>query len=433
MAAPLRVGLITWGTEGDIRPFFALAHALEARGHQVRLVYVSVEARDLSALARTVKGEVTSVGEAHFRENQQQISNGIRDSMQHASPPTQFEWIVKHLMEPIADELAAKSIAVAEQSDVVVGHALAYAAHIAAQKANVPFAQLALQPVHRSRTYAPAGAKNVASFLNVLLWKLADYVMRRSITPRAEALRSRLSMPAGPHFDASRAGERERIFVAISPALFPRPADWGERLDVTGILARDERPADWQPPRELADFLAKGPPVFASFGSLFTFGEDTAIESVTAFVDAARRADARMIVQCPPAVRAKVSADDRVLFIERAPHAALFPQCSLIVHHGGAGTTHTTVAAGRPSVVVPHAADQFFWGDMLFDRGLAARPLPRPRLAAKPLAQRIRWALERPELRANAESIAAAMAREDGLSYTSDAIERLAREGAGTS
>lgn len=348
--------------------------------------------------------------------------------MQNATPPSQFEWIIEHLMSPIADELLERSIAIAKESDVLVGHALAYAAPIAAEVAGIPFAHLALQPIHRSKSYPPAGAKNLGTLFNPLLWKLADYVMRRSITPRARAMRAKLSLPAAPAFDASRTGPRERIFVAVSPALFARPSDWQPRIDVTGILSREEASSSWEPPAELAAFLAKGPPVFASFGSLFTFDAGTAVESVRTFVEAAKIADTPMIVQCPPTVRAQCPPDDRVLFIERAPHAALFAKCSVIVHHGGAGTTHTTIAAGRPSVIVPHAADQFFWGDLLHDRGLGAKPLPRPKLRAKALAQRVRWALDHPELRANAERVAAIMKSEDGPATTAAAIEQLASE-----
>lgn len=36
----------------------------------------------------------------------------------------------------------------------------------------------------------------------------------------------------------------------------------------------------------------------------------------------------------------------------------LFPRLSLIVHHGGMGTTHAAVVHAVPQVVVPHAADQ---------------------------------------------------------------------------
>ena len=37
--AGVRVGIQTWGSEGDIRPFMALGHALASRGHQVELLY----------------------------------------------------------------------------------------------------------------------------------------------------------------------------------------------------------------------------------------------------------------------------------------------------------------------------------------------------------------------------------------------------------
>ena len=36
---------------------------------------------------------------------------------------------------------------------------------------------------------------------------------------------------------------------------------------------------------------------------------------------------------------------------EAVPHGVLFPLCSLIVHHGGAGTTHAALAAGTCTYV----------------------------------------------------------------------------------
>lgn len=39
-------------------------------------------------------------------------------------------------------------------------------------------------------------------------------------------------------------------------------------------------------------------------------------------------------------------------------YAHVFPRLSVIVHHGGMGTTHAAVVHGVPQIVVPHAADQ---------------------------------------------------------------------------
>jgi len=40
------------------------------------------------------------------------------------------------------------------------------------------------------------------------------------------------------------------------------------------------------------------------------------------------------------------------------PHSLLFPHASLIVHHGGVGTTGQVMRAGKPHLVVPHMGDQ---------------------------------------------------------------------------
>ena len=41
----LRIGIQTWGSEGDIRPFIALGAALTRRGHHVELLYTEISDR----------------------------------------------------------------------------------------------------------------------------------------------------------------------------------------------------------------------------------------------------------------------------------------------------------------------------------------------------------------------------------------------------
>ncbi len=422
----MRVGLVTWGTEGDVRPFFALARALKDRGHEVHFEFVNVEGRSFEALSKSCDVAATQVGLAYFLEHREEILRASAESLKYASPPQQFELIIRDLMDPIADELLARSLALAAKCDVLVGHVLAHPVATAAEKAGIPFVSIALQPLYRSRYYPPAGARDLGRWLNPLVWTLADFVMRRTLGPRIAKQRASLSMPVAEPFDVSRIEARQRAVVAVAPSLFARPADWGDRVSLTGFLALDERAIAWNPPEELQEFLSAGPPVFASFGSMFTLNEEMALPAVEAFVDASKRTGQRMIVQCPPSVRERASKSDRVLFIERAPHAALFPKCSLIVHHGGAGTTQSALLAGRPSVVVPHAADQFYWGELLYSRGAASKPVIRKKLTGAALADRVRWAIERPALTARAQELATLLAREDGSVATAVEIERAA-------
>jgi len=50
-------------------------------------------------------------------------------------------------------------------------------------------------------------------------------------------------------------------------------------------------------------------------------------------------------------------ARSHVCFLPEAPHAWLFPRCSCVVHHGGAGTVQAAIRAGVPSVVTPVAVE----------------------------------------------------------------------------
>lgn len=103
----------------------------------------------------------------------------------------------------------------------------------------------------------------------------------------------------------------------------------------------------------------------------------------------------------------------------------MFPHCSIVVHHGGAGTTQTTLRSGRAAVVVAHMIDQEWWGQRLARLGVAVPPLSRRKLAAASLASAIRRALDDTDMRARAESLGRAMRDEDGTARAVAAIESL--------
>ena len=47
------------------------------------------------------------------------------------------------------------------------------------------------------------------------------------------------------------------------------------------------------------------------------------------------------------------SSSDKILYLDAVPHDWLLPQCKMIVHHGGAGTTSAGLQAGIPNIVIP--------------------------------------------------------------------------------
>jgi sterol 3beta-glucosyltransferase len=97
---------------------------------------------------------------------------------------------------------------------------------------------------------------------------------------------------------------------------------------------------------------------------------------------------------------------------------------SVVVHHGGSGTTHSAARAGVPSVVVPFAGDQFFWADRLQQAGIATRLPGWHALDASTLAQNIKLASS-DQMRSNAHAMGERMRAEDGLTSAVGTIEQL--------
>jgi UDP:flavonoid glycosyltransferase YjiC (YdhE family) len=64
-----------------------------------------------------------------------------------------------------------------------------------------------------------------------------------------------------------------------------------------------------------------------------------------------------------------------VKVVRAVNHAAAFPACRAVVHHGGAGTTAAAMRAGMPMLVLPIGAEQPIWAAQIkrLKVGLARR------------------------------------------------------------
>lgn len=52
---------------------------------------------------------------------------------------------------------------------------------------------------------------------------------------------------------------------------------------------------------------------------------------------------------------------DHVKVVDTVNHAAVFPACRAVVHHGGAGTTAAGLRAGVPTLILWNGLDQPIW------------------------------------------------------------------------
>jgi len=113
-----------------------------------------------------------------------------------------------------------------------------------------------------------------------------------------------------------------------------------------------------------------------------------------------------------------------VFVVGDTPHAWLFPLTSMVIHHGGAGTTHTASRAGVPSIVLPFGGDQPFWAARLTSAGVAPKHVRAGKCDGELLSHMIEWA-EHDAVRERAKMLGAAMADENGVVTAVAEIEAL--------
>jgi len=72
-------------------------------------------------------------------------------------------------------------------------------------------------------------------------------------------------------------------------------------------------------------------------------------------------------------------------------------------------------AAGVPTVIVPYAFDQPFWGARVKALGLGPDPIPRRKLTADSLAHALGVVVTDPGMKQRANQLGAAIRAEDGI------------------
>lgn len=198
-----------------------------------------------------------------------------------------------------------------------------------------------------------------------------------------------------------------------SPALIPKPHDWGDHIDITGFVFLDLA-TGFTPPDALAKFLAAGDkPVYIGFGSIVVDDPDAL---TTIIFDAIKLAGVRALVSKGwGGIGGEDGADipDSVFMLDNTPHDWLFSQVAGVVHHGGAGTTAIGLYCGCPTMIVPFFGDQAFWGATVASAGAGAEPVPHKDLTAQKLADGIRTLLGE-ECQSAAKDISRRIKEDDG-------------------
>lgn len=410
----MKIGIQTWGSQGDIRPFLALADGLLSAGHEVTLAITSVDSAldDTSASRAGVKIRAVSSPVIQDKAELNSIEGKI---FGEPDPVKQTQTIIEALFLPAEAAMYQVAEQLCAENDLVIGHFFHYPLNAAAERAGRPYVSVAL--VHSAIPSAyqpPAGIPNLGRLGNRLTWSMVKSVLNKKLKTYSDDLRIRHGMTPARDLIANVWASERLTLVAVSPQICRRNRDWPAHYQVCGFLNRQDAPSGSGASEALGAFLSQGdPPVYMTFGSVMSGGDQT--EMITLLREAAEKAAVRAIIQAPGVPGPRFNSTDTVHYAHSAPHAEIFPRCRAVVHHGGAGTTQSALLAGKPSVVIAHTSEQAFWGRELARIGVTSKPLSRRGLTVEQLATHIKLVAESSAINEKAKQIGVEMAKENGV------------------
>ena len=206
-----------------------------------------------------------------------------------------------------------------------------------------------------------------------------------------------------------------------SPALIPKPLNWGDEIDISGFFFHSQ--PSYEPPADLTAFLNAGSkPIYIGFGSI-VIDDPAALTSILLKTISTLGIRA-LISKGWGGLSYAEDTPENILFLDNVPHDWLFPRVEAVVHHGGAGTTAIGLKCGKPTVIVSFFGDQKFWGEMVSRAGAGPDPIPFKELTVDNLVSGIKVALSDGAKTAAVE-IARKMEKEEGVQKAVDGFHRL--------
>jgi len=415
----MRIVLFAAGSQGDVLFCVRLVKRLCKSGFSVTLAApenYALLAQDSGIPFFPLRGDV-----------QQLMASDTGKEFMHtgSNNPLKNIALMRGMVAQIAQQLSEDLLSACAEADALISLAVfASLGSTVAGLCNIPLLLIEPTPMLPSGDF-PAPGWPIQRNLGRMLNRLSGYMMLAFVfawyRPSLNTFRAQNGLRTLNSRDFYRTLALTPLLGAYSNAVIPHPSDWPDSARITGYWL-DEEASSFQPSEALVAFLERGePPVYIGFGSMATKNPTRMTQIV---LDAVSRTGRRAVIATGWGGISAPSSSERVFVLDQAPHDWLFPRMSVIVHHGGAGTTAEALRAGKPNVIVPFIVDQQFWGRRVQALGAGPAPISARKLTAKRLASAIDRAATDPAMRESAKHIQSAILAEHGLDQTAAFIQK---------
>ncbi|KAI8373124.1 uncharacterized protein BYT42DRAFT_500835 [Radiomyces spectabilis] len=373
---PLHFTCVTIGTRGDVQPYIALCKGLMKEGHTCRI-----------ATHDEFEGWIREHG-IEFRSIGGDPSELMRICVENSFFSVNFVKEGLKLFKVWIDELLKKTWEACQDTDVLIESPSAMVGVHMAEKLQIPYFRSFPMPMTRTRSFPhPFATPNrpKGRLYNDMTYVLFDHAIWQAIATRTNTFRQEVLGLARTSYDKLEVWKIPYLY-SFSPHIVPSPLDWMDWIHCTGYWFLDSPQTGWEPSVALREFVeAKDtrPIVYIGFGSIIVSDPQ---EMTRIIVESILLSNVRAIVSegwssrlqdkgassgsVNPITQLLEQHRGTILSVPSVPHDWLFPRVRAVLHHGGAGTTAAGLRAGRPTVIKPFFADQFFWGERVQDMGV---------------------------------------------------------------
>ncbi|KAF2963190.1 hypothetical protein GQX73_g10384 [Xylaria multiplex] len=419
---PVRLNIVIQviGSRGDVQPFVALGNELQKHGHRVRLATHNV----FDTFVRSAGLEFYPVGGDPVELMAYMVRNpGLIPSMKSMRAGDIQK--KRKMMGEIFNNCWLSCIepdpvsSIPFVADAIIANPPSFAHVHCAQALSIPVHLMFTMPWSTTTAFPHplanirVGGKSGTNphTANALSYSVVEFLTWQGLGDIVNEWRDTLDLGPVSFSEGPYLAETLKIPFTYcwSPAIVPKPADWGPHIDVCGFFFRG--PVAYSPPQELDQFIRSGPPpIYIGFGSIVI---DDPQRMSAMILEAIRITGVRALISRG---WSNLGGEEtkNVMYLGDCPHEWLFQHVAAVIHHGGAGTTACGLLNGQPTTIVPFFGDQLFWGERVAASGAGPKPIPQQSLTVDNLAEAIRLCLK-PETREAAQRIAANMKAESGV------------------
>jgi len=409
-----KIAITTLGSRGDLQPFIALALGLKQEGYDVVIISSKneeefVKSFDLKYIALSV--DIQKIMEGDEVQEMTKSDNPIKYIISTVSGTKKHKQAMLKTQEEIW--LACRDFdVIIFHPGMPIGYFIAKEYHKISILAN-PFPVITTKEYPSILFYnAPRFGKVFNKITHLIFEKMFWSLTKSSIKEFwKNNIKTKIDLSISPLRLQVQSGMP--VINSYSECLFHKPKDWTANNHITGSWFVNDNKS-WKPTVELVNFIENGkPPIFIGFGSMKDIASFK--KTIEIILSALKTTNQRAIIGLGwNNLNADIVIPENIFLLDNVPFTWLFPKMSLVIHHGGAGTTAIGLASGKPTIIIPFFADQPAWGKRVYELKVGAKPIPKKKLTSQKLINAIEFALQ-PEIVANAKKLGEIMNKEKGV------------------